>query len=159
MYYRNASAAIVCFDITNEDSFTKMKDWVEELKQNVIPLRSLLLMSSIVFFFKVPPEQLIIAIACTKSDLESERVVSRSRAENFAQRVDATLYETSAKDNVGVDEIFRHISEQIVQKMGPSLLSERNSVRGGGVISGQNSGQPLGTTNGTKPPSKDGPCC
>ena len=35
MYYRNASAAIVCFDITNEDSFTKMKDWVEELKQNV----------------------------------------------------------------------------------------------------------------------------
>jgi GTPase SAR1 family protein len=37
MYYRNASAAIVCFDITNEDSFTKMKDWVEELKQNVRP--------------------------------------------------------------------------------------------------------------------------
>ena len=54
MYYRNAAAAIVCFgktvfmcpiapvscvyitvDITNEDSFSKMKDWVEELQQNV----------------------------------------------------------------------------------------------------------------------------
>lgn len=96
MYYRNASAAIVCFDITNEDSFTKMKDWVEELKQNV------------------PPEQLIIAIACTKSDLESERVIARSRAEGFAKRVDAILYETSAKDNVGVDEIFKNISEQVL---------------------------------------------
>lgn len=36
MYYRNASAAIICFDITSEDSFTKMKDWVDELKQNVL---------------------------------------------------------------------------------------------------------------------------
>ena len=35
MYYRGAACAIVCFDITHEESFTKMKDWVEELKQNV----------------------------------------------------------------------------------------------------------------------------
>ncbi|CAM9544495.1 unnamed protein product, partial [Phaeothamnion confervicola] len=35
MYYRNAAAAIVCFDITDEDSFAKMKDWVEELKSNL----------------------------------------------------------------------------------------------------------------------------
>jgi GTPase SAR1 family protein len=35
MYYRNAAAAIVCFDITNVESFSKMQDWVEELNQNV----------------------------------------------------------------------------------------------------------------------------
>ena len=48
MYYRNAAAAIVCFDITDErrvvraayivllaSSFNTMKDWVEELKTNV----------------------------------------------------------------------------------------------------------------------------
>jgi GTPase SAR1 family protein len=35
MYYRNAAAAIVCFDITNSESFMKMQDWVEELDQNV----------------------------------------------------------------------------------------------------------------------------
>jgi small GTP-binding protein len=28
MYYRGAAAAIVCFDITNENSFTKMKEWL-----------------------------------------------------------------------------------------------------------------------------------
>ena len=38
MYYRGAACAIVCFDITHEESFTKMKDWVEELKQNVSDL-------------------------------------------------------------------------------------------------------------------------
>jgi small GTP-binding protein len=35
MYYRNSSAAVVCFDITNEDSFVCMKDWVDELFQQV----------------------------------------------------------------------------------------------------------------------------
>lgn len=95
MYYRNAAAAIVCFDITNEDSFTKMKDWVEELKQNVAA------------------EQLVLAIACNKADLESLRVISRSRAEQFAQRVNAILYETSAKENFGVEEIFRKITEDV----------------------------------------------
>lgn len=35
MYYRNASAAIICFDITNEESFNRMKDWVSELHTHV----------------------------------------------------------------------------------------------------------------------------
>jgi hypothetical protein len=102
----------------------------------------------------------VIAIACTKSDLEPERVVSRSRAENFAKRVDAILYETSAKDNLGVDEIFRQISEQIVQKMGSNLLSERGSMRTSSVMN-QSAGQPLGATSGTRNDAKsssDG-CC
>eukprot|EP00602_Paraphysomonas_sp_CaronLab_P006378 CAMPEP_0185027470 /NCGR_PEP_ID=MMETSP1103-20130426/12557_1 /TAXON_ID=36769 /ORGANISM="Paraphysomonas bandaiensis, Strain Caron Lab Isolate" /LENGTH=144 /DNA_ID=CAMNT_0027561483 /DNA_START=297 /DNA_END=731 /DNA_ORIENTATION=- len=141
MYYRNASAAIVCFDITNEDSFTKMKDWVEELKQNV------------------PAEKIVLAIACTKSDLESERVVSRSRAENFARRVDASLYETSAKDNYGVDDIFRNISELIVKKLGDSV-----AVSGAprtGVIGSQAQGQQLGAKGAVEAPkgTSDGGCC
>lgn len=61
----------------------------------------------------MPSDQIILAIACTKSDLDSERVVSKSRAESFAKRVDARLYETSAKDNVGVDEIFSRLSEEV----------------------------------------------
>lgn len=54
--YRNAAAAIVCFDITDEQSFEMMKDWVEELKKNV------------------PEGKLILAIACTKADLDARRV-------------------------------------------------------------------------------------
>ncbi|CAM9374369.1 unnamed protein product [Heterosigma akashiwo] len=62
MYYRNAAAAIVCFDITDEESFSKMKDWVQELKANV------------------PEGRLVLAIAATKTDLEAQRAVSRGRA-------------------------------------------------------------------------------
>lgn len=58
-------------------------------------------------------EQLILAIACNKADLEDQRVVSRTRAEQFASRVNAIMYETSAKENVGVEEIFKKISEEV----------------------------------------------
>lgn len=48
LYYRNAAVAVVCFDIMDEESFQKMKDWVEELRTNV------------------PAGKLVLAIACTK---------------------------------------------------------------------------------------------
>ena len=45
--------------------------------------------------------------------MEDQRVVSRTRAEQFASRVNAIMYETSAKENVGVEEIFKKISEEV----------------------------------------------
>jgi GTPase SAR1 family protein len=47
LYYRNAAAVIVCCDVTDEDSFTRMKDWVQEVTSNV-------------------PSGIVIAIACNK---------------------------------------------------------------------------------------------
>jgi GTPase SAR1 family protein len=134
MYYRNAAAAIVCFDITNEDSFAKMKDWVEELKQNV------------------SAEQLVLAIACNKADLESSRVVSRSRADEFAKRVNAILYETSAKENFGVEEIFKKITEEVVSRQMESRRAAMEGASGStGNAAPSNSGTIRGQQLGAKP--------
>jgi len=35
MYYRGACAAVIVFDITREESFRKMQDWVKELQINL----------------------------------------------------------------------------------------------------------------------------
>lgn len=32
MYYRGAHAAIIVYDVTNQDSFTRAKNWVKELQ-------------------------------------------------------------------------------------------------------------------------------
>jgi GTPase SAR1 family protein len=146
MYYRNAAAAIVCFDITNEDSFAKMKDWVEELKQNV------------------SAEQLVLAIACNKADLESSRVVSRSRADDFAKRVNAILYETSAKENFGVEEIFKKITEEVVNRQMESRRAAMGDPSGStGNAASSNSGTIRGQQLGAKPEegsgSGGGGCC
>ena len=49
-----------------------MKDWVEELKTNVVD------------------KNLVIAIACNKADLDT-RQVSRARAEQFARSIGAVV--------------------------------------------------------------------
>ena len=37
MYYRNAKAAILVFDLSQEDSFEKAKEWLEDLRNHVEP--------------------------------------------------------------------------------------------------------------------------
>lgn len=35
MYYRNANAALLIFDITNYNTFVEMKGWIQELNRYV----------------------------------------------------------------------------------------------------------------------------
>uniref|UniRef100_A0A1X7U9P4 Uncharacterized protein n=1 Tax=Amphimedon queenslandica TaxID=400682 RepID=A0A1X7U9P4_AMPQE len=56
MYYRNAAAAIVVYDITNEGSFTVLQDWIAELH-------------------RLGPPNIVLAIAGNKCDLEDKREV------------------------------------------------------------------------------------
>jgi len=78
MYYRGAAAAIVVFDITSEDSFTQLHQWVDELRKN-------------------SDENIVLAIACNKCDLSGQRAVAFKRAKDYAESVGAIVYETSAK--------------------------------------------------------------
>jgi small GTP-binding protein len=95
MYYRNSNAAVICFDVTNEESFTQMKDWVAELTQ------------------QFRPEDLVLAVAGTKLDMQSGRMVAIERAQEYAVSVGASYFETSAKDDTGINEMFAHISEEV----------------------------------------------
>ena len=57
MYYRNAAAAIIVYDITNEASFDILQDWIKELN-------------------RLGPPDIVLAIAGNKCDLEDKREVS-----------------------------------------------------------------------------------
>ncbi|KAM7371604.1 hypothetical protein PAMP_008823 [Pampus punctatissimus] len=56
MYYRGAQAAIVVYDITNTDTFTRAKNWVKELQRQASP-------------------NIVIALAGNKADLANKRAV------------------------------------------------------------------------------------
>ena len=56
MYYRGAQAAIVVYDITNQDTFGRAKNWVKELQRQASP-------------------NIVIALAGNKADLSSKRMV------------------------------------------------------------------------------------
>jgi len=97
MYYRGAAAAIIVFDITSEESFTHLHQWVDELRKN-------------------SDEEIVLAIACNKSDLSAQRAVAFKRAKEYAESVGAVVYETSAKANKGIEELFVDLARQILAR-------------------------------------------
>ncbi|KAJ0183876.1 hypothetical protein K1T71_000299 [Dendrolimus kikuchii] len=98
IYYRNSNGAILVYDITDEDSFGKVKNWVKELK-------------------KMLGSDILLAIAGNKIDLEHERTVVLEEAESYASTVGAKHYYTSAKLNQGVEELFLDITRDMVDRL------------------------------------------
>jgi len=97
MYYRAASAAILVYDISNQDSFEAVKEWVQELKTNVL-------------------DDIVIAIAGHKSDLENSRQVNKAQAVEYARKIGAFLHETSALNNNGIEELFEIMAKSLIEK-------------------------------------------
>ncbi|OWK17038.1 RAB21, partial [Cervus elaphus hippelaphus] len=64
IYYRDSNGAILVYDITDEDSFQKVKNWVKELR-------------------KMLGNEICLCIVGNKVDLEKERHVSIQEAESL----------------------------------------------------------------------------
>ncbi|PIK62082.1 putative ras-related protein [Apostichopus japonicus] len=112
IYYRDSNGAILVYDITDEDSFSKVKNWVKELK-------------------KMLGNEINLCIAGNKIDLEKQRNVTVADAEEYAQSVGAKHYHTSAKLNKGIEEMFLELSKDMLESSSSDLL-------GGGSSSGSN---------------------
>jgi small GTP-binding protein len=94
MYYRGAQAAIVVYDITNQDTFARAKNWVRELQRQASP-------------------NIVIALAGNKVDLASKRAVDFEEAQEYAQDNGLLFMETSAKTAMNVNEIFLAIAKHL----------------------------------------------
>mmetsp|Transcript_23927 Transcript_23927/g.35367 ORF Transcript_23927/g.35367 Transcript_23927/m.35367 type:complete len:194 (+) Transcript_23927:192-773(+) len=94
MYYRGAAAAIVVYDITNQDSFTGAKSWVKELQRRGDP-------------------NVVIALAGNKADLESRRKVEFEEANAYAEENGILHLETSAKNANNVKALFVEIAKKL----------------------------------------------
>jgi GTPase SAR1 family protein len=92
MYYRGAQAAIVVYDITNQDTFGRAKTWVKELQKQASP-------------------SIVIALAGNKADLASKRMVDLEEAQAYADEHGLLFMETSAKTAMNVNDIFLAIGE------------------------------------------------
>ncbi|SCU88229.1 LADA_0E08944g1_1 [Lachancea dasiensis] len=114
MYYRNAQAALVVYDVTKPQSFIKARHWVKELHEQA-------------------SRDIIIALVGNKLDIienGGERKVAREEAENLAQQEGLLFFETSAKSGSNVNEVFLGIGQKI------SLKPAQNAQDGGQGSSG-----------------------
>ena len=82
IYYRDSQGAIVVYDITDEDSFLKVKE--QEVLTMLMYLSSCLLLQAknwIKELRKMLGEDIVVCIVGNKIDLEKNRTVSKSEAE------------------------------------------------------------------------------
>ncbi|KAL3884054.1 hypothetical protein ACJMK2_030277 [Sinanodonta woodiana] len=107
IYYRDSNGAILVYDITDEDSFQKVKNWVKELR-------------------KMLGSDICLCIVGNKIDLEKERHVSVDEAESYAASVGAKHFHISAKLNKGIEEMFLDLSKNMLEKA--SQDGQKNST-------------------------------
>ena len=93
MYYRNAHAAFVVFDITNRASFVAAEKWIDELREG--------------------NDNVFIILLGNKIDLADQRVVDEKEGAQLANKYGIQYIETSACTGVGIDKAFQTIIMQI----------------------------------------------
>ena len=97
IYYKNAKAVVLVYDITDKKSFDEIKNyWYDQIKQNCA-------------------SNVIIAIAANKCDLYEEKEISDEEGEEFAKSKDAFFAFTSAKNDSGITNLFENIAMKILE--------------------------------------------
>ena len=93
MYYRGAKAAVIVYDITDEDTFKGAKTWVSEIQKK--------------------SENCLILLVGNKVDLTMNRKVDIHMVKEYVDNNNLIYMESSAKTGLNVDKIFTTIAENI----------------------------------------------
>ncbi|OHS96979.1 Ras-related protein Rab-21 [Tritrichomonas foetus] len=111
IYYKDAQAAMLVYDVTNQISFDRMVQWHRELTQ-------------------IRGDQVQIVCVANKIDLADKRVIPSSKGTAFAASIGCPHFEVSAKTGEGIDMLFRHLTESLVKSM-PNKPASNRPRRGG----------------------------
>ncbi|EGA75114.1 Sec4p [Saccharomyces cerevisiae AWRI796] len=90
-YYRGAMGIILVYDVTDERTFTNIKQWFKTVNEHANDEAQLLLVGN-------------------KSDMET-RVVTADQGEALAKELGIPFIESSAKNDDNVNEYFFHLGE------------------------------------------------
>ncbi|KAL5059118.1 hypothetical protein RYX36_030722, partial [Vicia faba] len=97
-YYRGAHGIIVVYDVTGQESFNNVKQWLNEIDRYASENVNKLLVGN-------------------KSDLTDNKVVSYETAKAFADEIGIPFMETSAKNANNVEQAFMAMAAEIKNRM------------------------------------------
>ncbi|CAI9773706.1 unnamed protein product [Fraxinus pennsylvanica] len=95
-YYRGALGALLVYDTTRRPTFENLKKWLHELREFTSP-------------------DMVIVLLGNKSDLSHSREVNVEEGQSLAQNENLFFMETSARENVNVEEAFLQMVGRIFE--------------------------------------------
>ena len=84
------------YDVCSEESFAGLETWINELRENV-------------------QGPLVIALVGNKCDMPEKRTVPTESGKEFALSHDCLFFETSAKSDTGIVDLFQEMCQAIVK--------------------------------------------
>ena len=97
-YFRGAMGIMLVYDVSDSSSFTNISKWMRSIQKDGGFDGQIMILGN-------------------KCDREDSRVISYGRGEVVANAHRATFMETSAKQNINIEESFLAISKLILEKI------------------------------------------
>ena len=110
-YYKASAVAMVVYDISNEESFQHIQNWIKDCRD-------------------LAPRTVQLILIGNKSDLEDQRAISKEKGEELARENNMLFFETSALNGNGVEEAFKKSIEAVDQKIRSGYYDLSNNNQG-----------------------------
>ena len=110
-YYKGADGIILIYDITKQETFNNVRNWITSIKEEA-------------------PAKVVLILVGNKVDDEKNRTVPQSEGEKIADEYNLPFLECSAKSDINVTETFDVLIKKIVEinpknKQGQKLQQNR----------------------------------
>ena len=99
-YYRGANGILLLYDVTDQGSFDRIREWIDIIKEET-------------------SEGIIIYLVANKIDLKNKRIITNADGKKISEEYKISYFETSAKASIGVNEVF----ESLVKEMDDYYLT------------------------------------
>ncbi|XP_073996366.1 ras-related protein Rab-24-like [Rhodnius prolixus] len=110
MFYRDAKAAIVCYDITDSSSWEELREWVRELRSH--------------------EENCKVYVCGNKKDLiddaTEERKVPLDKVSTYSNGIQVKMIETSSKTGENVRDLFNMIVDDYILNLSKPAANGSN---------------------------------
>ena len=98
-YYKGADGIVLVYDVTDEASYDKIREWMEQILSNT------------------QQDEIGLVLLGNKCDLEP-RTVTEEMGNNMAEELKISYFETSALNGQGIKEAFEQLTRDIMKKKG-----------------------------------------
>ena len=117
-YYKGADGIVLVFDVTDQNSFDKIREWMNQITVNT------------------SSNDIGLVLLGNKCDAEP-RVIQKSDGEKMAEELGVKYFETSAMNGTNISESFQFLAEEILKKKNINLNSDGTN-NPAGIVIGQN---------------------